>query len=198
MLNVICVNARDYLGRGDDYVGRLFHAVERNLPGAAQKARFRVLTEKDADHPLEGWWNKLAMFRPGMFEGRCLYFDLDTIIKAEISDIAAYDGPFIALEDFWRKGRLQSSVMAWTAGEMDHVWEAYKAANYPQFDPGGDQNWIEHMAPKARRWQTELPGRFVSLKEHLLQREVFERASVVCFHGLPRPHHLADLMEHWQ
>jgi hypothetical protein len=64
------------------------------------------------------------LFKPGLFtEGdRIVFFDLDTVLTGRIDDLCTYDGPFAILRDvFWPDG-LQSSVMAWKAGECTDIW----------------------------------------------------------------------------
>lgn len=194
MLNIICVNHRDYLGRGAEYVAKLRAGVASNL---TLPARWVTVTERHVPDGIEGWWSKLAMFRPGFLEGRCLFFDLDTVITGSLDDLASYPGPFAALDDFLAPGQLQSSVMAWEAGEMDDVWLRWEAAGFPQFDPRGDQAWIDEMRPEAVRLQDEFPDQIVSFKAHCA-RGVPHDARAVCFHGLPRPHAMAELMNHWR
>lgn len=193
VLNIICVNSNNYLGRGNEYVARLRAGVARHL-GADYT--FHVLTERDIPGTVQGWWAKLAMFQPGRFSGRCLYFDLDTVICGPLDDIASVDGPMHGIEDFYRPGRFASGVMSWTAEDYSHVWTQFERAGFPQFDPNGDQGWIETMVPDAKLWQREIPGQIVSFKADCLNG-VPENARVIAFHGLPRPHTLRDIMAHW-
>ena len=193
MINVVCVNANNYLGRGQDYVDRLQYGVSRHL-GAH---KFHVLTEKDVPPGIEGWWAKLAMFKPGRFEGRCLYFDLDTLIVGSIGHIANYRGGFAALSDFYRPESLASGVMTWEAGRADHIWTRWVQCGMPQFHQYGDGGWINDVIPEADRLQTLFPSQIVSFKAHCLDG-IPEGARVVCFHGKPRPHVLSDILDHWQ
>lgn len=189
MLNVVCVNKGNYLGRGREYVEKLSEGVRRNL---RQPYMFHIVT----DAPGEGWWSKLSLFEPGRFEGRCIYFDLDTVIVGSLDHFANYPGPFAGLSDFYHPERFASGVMTWTAGECDHVYTKWVECGMPQFDPFGDGAWIGQMMPNAGRLQTLFPTQFVSFKAHCANG-VPQGARAVCFHGLPRPHHLSDLMSHW-
>lgn len=186
-LNIICLNHENYLGRGDEYVAKLKAGIEANFTGAYS---LHVLTEDDCPEGLHGWWNKLTMFQPGRFEGRCVYFDLDTVITGNLDDLMAYDGPFAALRDVWQPGQLGSSVMTWTAGELDHVWDAWVAADCPQDDPRGDQAWITEHMPMALRLQDLLPGQLGSWKANFgMDAANIPATTRVCFfHGQPRPH----------
>lgn len=87
---------------------------------------------------LRKWWNKLAMFSSDFpVQGKCLFFDLDMDIK---SDPSLYITDFSGLticEDYYKVGKPQyaiphaydvtinSSVIAWTAGEQDHIWRHF-------------------------------------------------------------------------
>jgi len=182
-LNVVCVATGDYLGRGEDYVSHLLSGVAKNYQG---KAKFHVLR----DGP-ESWWAKLQMFEPGRFPKgeRCVYFDLDTVVTGDLTDLMEYDGPFAALRDCWQSGQINSSIMTWTAGEMDHVWKAWVEAGKPTDDPRGDQAFICQHMPTAMRLQDLMPGQFASWKADLGMRAANVKSErVVFFHGQPRPH----------
>lgn len=203
-MTIFCtVNWQNYQGRGAEYVNILFDSVRRNLE-AGVPGRFIVFTDDDPaiagysegietrplPDNLEGWWNKLALFRPDALpEGeRIVYFDLDSVITGPLDALAAYAGPFGILQDFYRPLGLQSSVMAWEAGSAATVaiWDAYQKAGCPQDDPGGDQSFIERCSVKGReRLQIALPGTFVSYKVN--GGVIPEKASVVVFHGWPKP-----------
>lgn len=204
MLHVICLNAFNYQDRGRDYVHILHDSVRRNLP-AGFEGTFEVFTD-DADgyHPdiivrplpevgLGGWWNKLALFKPGLFTpgDRVIYFDLDTLITGRLDDIVKYDGDFAALRDVYRPHGLQSSVMAWRAGVgMSDIWALWDIKGRPEVD-GGDQIWIEDVLASTRalpfdRLQDLYPDLFASYK--ITGGKLPAKASVVFFHGFPRPH----------
>ena len=179
-LRIVCVNAGDYLGRGDEYVAHLESGLERHVTGPFT---FDVLNSGPSN-----WWAKLELFRPGRFPAgeRILYFDLDTVICGPIDDLIAYDGPFTMLDDWMGVTPMNSSVMSWTAGECDHIWNAWVEAGKPT-DSQGDQAWIGRCVPDALRWQELFPDRLVSFKAHC-STGVPADARAICFHGEPRPH----------
>lgn len=191
MLNVVCVNQGNYLGRGEDYTGRLQANVKRHL---SIPHRFEIVSYVDG---APGWWAKLALFQPGRFKGRCLYFDLDTVPVASLDDLAKYDGPFAALSDFYNPQWLASGVMAWDAGEADAIWSEWVKAGRPMDHRRGDGGWIDDVMPHASRLQDIFPGQLVSFKAHVCSGAVTKDVRAVCFHGLPRPHQVAQLMAHW-
>ncbi len=199
MLNVVCVHVGNYCGKGKLYIRRLFDGMDRHLRGPA---KYWCITDNasmvptgiaplEADKNVSGWWNKISLFRPGILpQGeRVLYFDLDTIITGDLDDIAEYRGKSAILKDFYHPQHMNSSVMAWEAGALDHIWLAWDRSGRPQFDPRGDQRFIEAMQPKADSWQDMLPGQIVSYKVDC-QQGVPKDARVVCFHGRPRPHEI--------
>jgi len=199
MLHIVCVNAGNYEGRGAEYVNVLFDMVRRNLAEGHQ-GEFVCFTDdpKGIDESikvralpkgLNGWWNKLYLFKAELFPkgDRILYFDLDTLITGRLDEIAAYDGEFAILRDFYRQDGWQSSVMAWRAGFGSHLWDLFEEQKYPDVQ-GGDQAWIEQHQDQADILQDSFPGLFVSYKVSGINN----KASVVCFHGKPRPHEVID------
>lgn len=149
-------------------------------------------------HGWPGWWAKLELFRPDVFEPgtRVLYLDLDTTIVGYLEDLLAQPAPFLALEDFYRRPPLvpfrgiASGVMAWTAGERTDIFETF--AEHPDWHMrtaghGGDQRIIERvMAGRATFWDDVAPGQVVSYKVHC-RDGVPAGARVICFHGRPKP-----------
>lgn len=201
MLHVVCIRAGEAFSA--DYVVNLKDMVTRNVE-AGFPGRFVCFTDRPDELPsdietsplpadLPGWWSKLALFRDGLFpEGdRILFFDLDTLITGPIDKLVAYDGDFAILRDFYRPTGLQSSVMAWEAGEQTEIWESFERAGCPMDNPGGDQAWIELVGCQGwmRRWQSIFPGMFVSYKQ---TKGIPSEASVVVFHGKPRPHEVTE------
>lgn len=199
MLHVVAVNWRNYQGCGVDYVNRLFAMVARNLD-VGTEGKFTVFTDNldDGYHPsvhveplplgLEGWYNKLFLFSPGLFKStdRVLYFDLDTVIVGDLDEIARYNGEFAILRDFYRPNGLQSSAMAWRGGFGAEIWQKWNSLGRPEMS-AGDQEWIENNVSKPDLLQDLYPGKFVSYKAHC-QPFPPEGSSVVVFHGEPRPH----------
>jgi hypothetical protein len=151
---------------------------------------------------LPGWWGKLALFKPGLWPDgeRILFLDLDTVPLGALGDIAAYAGPFAILRDFYFPTRLQSSVMAWPAGWGAHIWQSFEDAGRPMDERATDQGWIMRTErASAVRLQDVFPGRFVSYKVDC-GNGLPPGASVLCFHGEPRPHQVTDpwLAHEWR
>lgn len=217
MLRVCTINAGNYLGRGKEYTNNLYDMVRRNLPDGFE-GTFTAFTDDPDGYDagievrplphagLSGWWNKLALFKPGVFDDgdRIVYIDLSTLITGRMDKIVAYDGPFAILRDFYRGGdALQSAFMMWEAGFCQSIWLQYERSGYPQID-GGDQAWIEDFFAARGKFSAKnggftvgkaalppilqdiYPDLFVSYK--ISNGAIPVKAAVVKFHGEPRPH----------
>lgn len=208
-LTVACV-----LRSGGDYSPAWFYALKRGLmrhmPGEYRSPLHDLedgtwtlvcLTDMEVgvhaiplEHGWPGWWSKIELFRPGVFAGRVLYFDLDSLPVGDLSDVAAYDGPFAMLASFYAAERGckqgESGVMAWTSGpHSEAIYEAYVAE--PTLK-GGDGPFIRSHV-EHEYLQDLYPGQLVSLKVHARSAPP-EDARVVCGHGKPR---LSDPKAGW-
>lgn len=203
MLNIICLNADNYLGRGAEYVNILANMIGRNI---SDKTPYKFICFTNTPEGIEpavdirplpvqgikGWWNKLALFKEGLFPDgdRILYIDLDTVITSGMDDIIKYNGEFAILRDFYRQNGLQSSIMAWSANTHYHLWDKWESSGEPDLH-GGDQQWIELQINNPDIWQDLFPESFASYKVHST-REIPKNARFIVFHGEPRPHEITD------
>lgn len=200
LLTVACVEAGNYLTRGAEYVRTLAAMVRRNLD---VPHRFVCLTDRAAGFgpgietvPLEpglrGWWNKLQLFRPGLFEGRVVYMDLDTVVVGAVGFLARDKGILHLRQWGWANDMYGSGVMVWDAGEHEAVWTKYSAETAARFP--GDQDWIHNVSS----WPALDAWRCVSYRYHC-RKGLPNDARVVCFHGRPKPHEVAEpwVRAHW-
>ena len=201
MLNIVCINAGNYQGIGAEYVNALCHHIKDNC---TENFEFTCFTDDEylltcpetkpiPEENLSGWWNKVALFKPGVFErgDRVLYLDLSAIPRKNIDALAGRTEPFIMVQPFGASGPfggLQSSVMAWTVSERtEAIWEVYEAKGRPQDWPGGDQAFIEAFGPHdVWSWDEIIPGAVRSWKWH----KDGDDPIVQVFHGHPKPHEL--------
>lgn len=142
----------------------------------------------------------MELFRPG-FAGDILYFDLDTIITGDLSDIASV-GCFTMLSDFYHLERLASGMMYLPEGGRQQIWDEWikNPEEVMSHHRGwGDGGFLNDLVPGAARWQDVLPNQVVSYKAHVRPStrssesgngEIPKDARVVCFHGQPRPRSL--------
>jgi len=142
-------------------------------------------------HDWPGWWAKLELFRPALFSGTVLYFDLDTILVDDIAALGGFDGGIGLLRDFYRPTGLGSGVMAWNGQEVAQLYHRFASEAGAWFsNPGGDQAFIEAALPGAQRLQDRFPGKIVSYKVDGCAAGPPAGAAVICFHGAPKPHEI--------
>lgn len=198
MIHVVCVRTGEKYSR--EYVAILHDSVRRNL---FEDHQFWCLTDDPeqihpeigvipADDSLDGWWQKVALFRPNMpwnVGDRVVYFDLDVAIVGRLEEVAETKG---IIRD-WNLPGFNSSVMVWDAGEHSEIWSRYNPTiplEYP-----GDQDWITALAyvteqtegPQAPPTWDILPRDWcLSYRAHATE---FPPAGskVIVFHGEPKP-----------
>lgn len=176
MLTVACVLSegpkRTY---NIEHVRRLQNMVTQHLD---RFYHFVCIT----DSPFLGWWAKISLFEPGRFRGRVLYLDLDITIVDKLNDLALYPAPFVAIKD-WLRPTINSSVMSWDAGVMDHVFTNFDETVMDRLN--GDQDWITEQMPHAEVFPKDW---CVSYRKSVKRfRAVPPSAKIVVFHGFPKP-----------
>ncbi len=197
MLTVACVLSTSDGRRQYDasHVERLREMVAKHL-----STIHRFVCLSDVDVPCEkidltedriGWWAKIELFRPGLFEGRVLYLDLDVTVVGELDEIAHYPEPFAAIKD-WLRPTINSSVMVWDVGVMDHVFLNLSDDDVERLH--GDQDWITEQMPEVkifpREWCVSYRKSVVPLRRFMLPGQsvaVPPGAKIVVFHGFPKP-----------
>jgi hypothetical protein len=192
MLTVACVLRSGAVYDSLDVL-KLGAGVGRNLSGA----RFACLSDVPvpcqriplaADWP--GWWAKMELFRPDII-GDLLYFDLDTIITGDLSDMAEI-GRLTIMRDVYRPEGLQSSVMYIPHDSKQAVWDRFNGnpdRYMAECGGGGDQAFLETLwLGEAAIWQDELPGQVQSYKvADMATNGVPDNCRAAVFHGQPKP-----------
>jgi hypothetical protein len=203
MVTVACVQVGNYCGCGAAYVNKLRAGVLRHLP---RPHRFACITDDASGldplidivpaHPgLTGWWQKLALFKPGTFQtGRIIFFDLDTWILGDLTPLANYAGDFAMLEHLMRRNRPASGVLAWhrDAAGAQAIWEATLATGGEPRHKMGDQGFMEDTLKKRGIVPDLLQhsiGGIYSWKLHC-RTQMPADVAVCCFHMRPKPHEL--------
>jgi hypothetical protein len=200
MLTVVCLNFRDYLGRGREYVDKLHNGVQRHL---SVPFRFWEVTERDLPAGREGWFNKLSLLE--MFDGDVLYLDLDLILTASIDhlvNVLDKDRTKIWARDDWsypvtnprfgKEATINSSVMLWHGRKDMTGAEALIPVTH------GDQGIITQLFwPKGIGL---LPGESVQSYKYQVRDQGAPLAPIVVCHGLPKPHELREpwVSQHWK
>lgn len=199
MLTIACVlrSGGDYDG---EYVERLRVGITAHLP---IDHRFICLSDVPVPceriplrHDWPGWWSKMELFGLGL-AGDVLYFDLDTVINGDLTDIASV-GRLTMLNGFYDSRKKLGTGQRPVAGTgLMYLTEADRAVIWDRWMQGpvghmrthrGDQDFIDPIVGhRASRWQTKLPGQVVSYKLNVRAASGHENARAVCFHGKPRP-----------
>lgn len=165
-----------------EYVERLKAGVDANLSGHdfVCLSDMEVPCDKvELTEGYPGWYSKLELFR---LTGPVLYFDLDTVIVGDLTEIAEHPHRFTMLSDFYRLEKPASGVMAWH-GDYSHLLTEFDLSKVQHYPGHGDQGYIASKITPDR-FQDLFPGQITSRKV-TNTRNPNER--VVCFHGLPRP-----------
>ena len=182
-LTVACVWVQGHVPFTPLYVQQLRQMVASHL---SRPFRFVCLTDQPqrrmprgveaipARRPTKcrGWWAKVQLFTPGLFKGRVVYLDLDTLVVDALDPIVEYPSSFALIPDAgnW-KGlyglrvvkRFNSSVMVWDAGVNTRLYEQWTPAVAREL--WGDQDWIGQQMPESDRMPLAWFPRVSELKE---------------------------------
>jgi len=210
MLNVVCLNHRNYLKQGELYVSRLRNMVDRNL---TIPHKFICLTEQDLPER-EGWWAKLDLVQKS-FRGWTMYLDLDVVITRNID--AVVRAAFLDPGRLWMRDDFSYSIVNPKKG-LDEQFKRYLGGDgccnssvmifYDTVDLSGldesmlttmhgDQNVLSHLLWPHRIGL--LPADLItSYKYHVLEGK--DRGAICVFHGEPKPHQVKDswVQDHWR
>jgi hypothetical protein len=131
-LNIVCVlRAGGKVGYDASWVEKLKNSLQRNLT-----LPFRFVCLSDCEVPCErieleetgdGFWAKLQLFKPGLFNSPVLYLDLDTVICQNIDDIvlSIVDQKFVMWCELDKN--IHSSAMMYWDGDYSHLWRLYSS-----------------------------------------------------------------------
>jgi hypothetical protein len=197
-----------------DYVERLRSAVSRHM---SQDHIFVCLTNKPEyayDMPLlhdwPGYWSKVEMFRPGLFDGPVVYLDLDTVIIGPIDWMAPPCPQTFAM--YWHaRGIWSSAFMAWW-GDHSALYEGFAAEpemwrrQYGHWPMKGDQAFLSEYARMSGVEIQDLAawGPQLSVQVWPKRKEVTEfpeTTSLLYFKARRKPHLFTDhpiVRGHWR
>lgn len=187
-----------------EWVAKLKAGVEKHL---TLPHRFVCLSDVEVpceriplEHNWPGWWSKLELFR---LDGPVLYFDLDTAIVGDLSEIAeqAEKWTFTLLRDFYRLGdALGSGMMSWNV-DLRRLYDEFALDPngwQKRIGSAGDQGFIEQNVnlKGVSRWQDVCGNQVASFKVHCREKQVVPKGTrVVCFHGEPKTLNLSWLYD---
>jgi hypothetical protein len=183
-------------GFDDEYVERLRQGVEVNC--SAPHNFVVVKPVRPLISVANKFWIKLEIFRKGLFNGPVVYLDLDTILVSDVTDIFTYPWKFMMGHHWihYDKRWAASGIMAWDGtkdlSHLDVLVTNEMAVHYRTQGAvrWGDQGFIEdNVGQPIELLQDAFPDRYVSYKRHCMDN-VPDAASIVAFHGSPRPHEI--------
>lgn len=194
MAQIMSTAALVYRTGGDytaEYVQRLADSIRLYAPEKTEivcltnDASISTLVDRVIElDDLPGWWSKLNLFK---HLDQAVYFDLDTVIRGDISPLFLYDHRFTMLRDFYHPKFPASGVMAWQ-GDYSYLhsqWSMGKEPEYKKTGNWGDQGWLaDELSVKPELFQELFPETFASYKVG------YTSEPVICFHGKPRPHNV--------
>jgi hypothetical protein len=148
--------------------------------------------------PLEndwpGWWSKMEVFRPGLFDGPVVYLDLDTVLVGNIDKLFRRSFRFAMLEPFHPRlkyGKWASGIMAWN-GDYSGIYKQFKAG-FVRAQRGPDQaSIVQYLSFQPESINKEFGKGIYSYKRHCMRKGLPADAKIICFHGTPRPHQVKE------
>lgn len=153
-------------------------------------------------HDWPRWWSKIELFRPGIFPGQVLYFDLDTVIVGSLDRIASHQHTFTMAHEFNRPRQKCSTAMAWDGTRDFGIYREFGknpsvARLYNKVHRIGDQAFIEEHLAKWGVYPDTFSYLFgersvASYKVHKCANAPPRDAAAVAFHGKPKPHEIAS------
>lgn len=128
-----------------------------------------------------GWWNKIELFRSGLFKGRVLYLDLDIEVVGDLTPIIEFSAKFASIKDYQNPKQINSSVMVWDAGAADRIFTEFDESVIERRH--GDQGWISEVMDA----ETFPRGWCPSYKLQVRRFGCPQDAKVIVYHGQPKP-----------
>lgn len=132
MINITCVLRKGgKVGYDSSWTDKLFNSIKRNI---TVPYKFICLSDCEVNCDrieLEpgspGFWAKMQLFKPNLFTGPVLYFDLDTVICKNIDDIIkkCQDKKFVMWYE--KDKQIHSSAMMYWDGDYSFLWDLYKS-----------------------------------------------------------------------
>lgn len=148
---------------------------------------------------LPNWWSKMEMFRDDLKLGNFLYVDLDTVFVKGFPQWLLTLNETHVLKDMLGGDHMNSGLMFLMEKDREGIFKDFMADKDGYIKSlRGDQDYLSRYFDKAKKFQIEFPRRIVSYKADILKTKPqggnITSASIVCFHGKPRPW---DCVEHW-
>lgn len=180
-MEVVCVRQGDKYG--EEYVLMLRRMVKKFLG----KDLICLGDDVPMKSGYEGFWSKMELFSPWVNLRPCLYFDLDTFILDDCTDLLIETDDLWLIRDFYNKERSNSGVMI-IPENVEKIWENHF-------------NWKRNRAD----------GDFLNSQPHQILQDRFQDITsrkvnnhpsrITCYHGHLKPHNDEgwgkEIWNHW-
>ena len=207
MIHIICIQWGKKFP--DDYVNKLYKGIKANTSKGflftcfsdRYNKQHNIIDEVDVQ-PIPyftgDWYSKIGLYNKELYNAndQIFFFDLDTVIIRNLDELLSYSGEFIIVRDFYRPKGFQSCFMSWRPASVHHMWKNIPRTYKSRY---GDQGWPEEQYPTADIWQDVYPGQVASYKVHIRDKKSnrgqimdMSNVSVLCFHGRPALHEVAE------
>lgn len=213
MLNVVCVLKTDENHARTKYditwVDKLYNNVNQFLNIPFNFVCFsNINTPYNTvylDNNFNGFWNKVEIFRSGIFNDPVLYFDLDVIVCQDITDYISQLPPdkFLVVKEPYRD--ITNSSVMYFNGDYSHLYDYYinnqQMVNEIYKNPGlrfGDQAYISENV-QFNYLEDYTSSGFVAWKHHKVKTEIND-CSVLIFTSTEKPYnnkHLDIVKNNW-
>ena len=180
----------------ESYVDALRRGLARHWP----QAELEVLRDEDfAERNWPGWWRRFEAFRPEFWpEGseRLVLLDLDQILVGDCSWLGEWSEAPVGLpRDPFFPDLACSTIISVDREGAELLWKAATTVKPTAYQYMGAPSEMALLRTLAKRhgWAPlePEPKKLLSYKVHVLrERMPWEDASIVYFHGKPKP---ADL-----
>jgi hypothetical protein len=186
MLNIACVLKVQESKKGviysEEWVEKLFHQISRHLHTPFNFTCLSNVSTKFNTIPLitesHSFWNKIELFRPNLFTGPVLYFDLDVLICKDITKVV---NNFQSLNKFLMvkepyQDIVNSSIMYWS-GDYSYLYNNYVnnkdllCEEYKKVPRYGDQSYISENV-EYDLIENYAPINFINWKHHKIETPI--------------------------
>ena len=197
-----------------EYVQKLYNMVQRHttIPhkfycftdhvNPNQQLTGDIIIKQFPMFNLQGWWNKMQLFHPGVLEGTTLYMDLDVVITDNIDCFFTYEpeADFVGMNDFNPDTKIfNSSVFRYEPEAMkDKLWQPFIDDRVNWMKLAGDQNVISDIILKHKETRSFPDSWTQSYKWYDRTGQRYHKGKwtfehngeslVTVFHGEPNPH----------
>jgi len=131
-------------------------------------------------HDWPGWFSKIELHRPGLFEDRVLYLDLDELVIQDLEPLLAFPSSFVVTgrrkyrtwfkEDLIKTRKYGSAVMVFDPGAGEKLYTEFDKRVIEVF--WGEQDYVAWKMPELDTFPASWFGRLEKDSEDPPQEDV--------------------------